>query len=333
LEVVARNGDSTDSCRRFRAYNARLARRPLPLVDVPPACSGLRTILVPPDIVGVARRSPLRVRKRTPWHPLPDGQGTTPRAGQREWFSDLLFVELQDGHAKSAHGTSAVAHVCLGIAFLVFVLTRPDDVRVAGVSPSLVMPAILAPLPTMPPADTRPPRPVDRPQSKAQSVVPAPVAEPAPPPDVDAAAPVDAPSGITPETGAENRVGGVEGGVPGGIPGGVVGGIGSGPPGAPGPVGLRVMRAGTDIKPPRKIKDAKPIYPTIAQVTRTQGTVLIETTIGVDGKVQDARVLVSVPGLDEAALDAVRQWEYEPSLLNGVPVAVTMTVIVKFALQ
>jgi protein TonB len=57
---------------------------------------------------------------------------------------------------------------------------------------------------------------------------------------------------------------------------------------------------------------------------------VIEATIDEEGKVADARVVKSVPLLDQAALDAVRQWEYQPSLLNGVPTAVLTTVTVKF---
>jgi protein TonB len=61
-----------------------------------------------------------------------------------------------------------------------------------------------------------------------------------------------------------------------------------------------------------------------------QGDVVIEATIDEEGKVADARVVKSVPLLDQAALDAVRQWQYRPSLLNGVPTPVVMTVTVKF---
>jgi len=59
----------------------------------------------------------------------------------------------------------------------------------------------------------------------------------------------------------------------------------------------------------------------------------LEITIGPDGKVSDARVLRSIPLLDQAALDAVRQWVFTPTLLNGVPVPVIMTVTVNFTLQ
>ena len=93
------------------------------------------------------------------------------------------------------------------------------------------------------------------------------------------------------------------------------------------------MRVGGNIKQPTRIKDVKPIYPAIAQSARVQGVVIIEAIIGTNGKVQDAKVLRSIPLLDQAALDAVRQWEYSPTLLNGVPVPVIMTVTVNFTLQ
>jgi protein TonB len=61
--------------------------------------------------------------------------------------------------------------------------------------------------------------------------------------------------------------------------------------------------------------------------------VIIEAIIGPDGRVQEAKVLRSIPLLDAAALDAVRQWQFTPTLLNGVPVPVIMTVTVNFTLQ
>ena len=93
------------------------------------------------------------------------------------------------------------------------------------------------------------------------------------------------------------------------------------------------VRVGGKIKPPTKIKDVKPVYPAMAKSARVAGVVIIEATIGADGKVIDAKVLRSVPMLDQAALDAVRQWEYTPTLLNGVPVPVVMTVTINFKLQ
>ena len=93
------------------------------------------------------------------------------------------------------------------------------------------------------------------------------------------------------------------------------------------------MRVGGNIKTPTKVKDVKPVYPPIAQSARVQGVVIIEATIGADGGVQNARVLRSIPLLDAAALDAVKQWQFTPTLLNGVPVPVIMTVTVQFTLQ
>ena len=63
-----------------------------------------------------------------------------------------------------------------------------------------------------------------------------------------------------------------------------------------------------------------------------EGVVILEAAIGANGKVQEARVLRSIPLLDQAAIDAVRQWEFTPTLLNGVAVPVVMTVSVGFTL-
>jgi len=90
---------------------------------------------------------------------------------------------------------------------------------------------------------------------------------------------------------------------------------------------------GGDIQAPQKVHNVSPQYPQIAQSARVQGVVIIEAVIGPDGSVQEARVLRSIPLLDAAALDAVRQWRYTPTLLNGVPVPVIMTVTVNFTLQ
>ena len=91
----------------------------------------------------------------------------------------------------------------------------------------------------------------------------------------------------------------------------------------------KAIRVGGQIRPPIRIKEVAPLYPAIAQSARVQGDVVIEATIDEEGKVADARVVKSMPLLDQAALDAVRQWEYQPSLLNGVPTAVVTTVTVK----
>jgi len=93
------------------------------------------------------------------------------------------------------------------------------------------------------------------------------------------------------------------------------------------------VRVGGKIRPPTKVKDVKPVYPDAARSGRVQGVVIIEATIGANGRVIDTKILRSVAMLDQAALDAVKQWEFTPTLLNGKPVPVVMTVTVNFKLQ
>ena len=93
------------------------------------------------------------------------------------------------------------------------------------------------------------------------------------------------------------------------------------------------LRPGGVIRRPTKVRDVVPAYPALARAAHVEGIVIIEATIGPDGKVQDARVLRPNPLLEAAALDAVRRWEYTPTLLNGIPVAVVMTVTVDFRLR
>jgi protein TonB len=81
---------------------------------------------------------------------------------------------------------------------------------------------------------------------------------------------------------------------------------------------------------PRLVKSVPPVYPPAAEEARVEGLVILECTIGVDGRVTEAQVLRSIPVLDEAALEAVRQWVYEPTVLDGMTVPVIMTVSVKF---
>ncbi|MBI3932495.1 MAG: energy transducer TonB [Acidobacteria bacterium] len=126
---------------------------------------------------------------------------------------------------------------------------------------------------------------------------------------------------------------GVEGGVPGGVVGGVPGGVVRDPVeggASDGPVAVRV---GGTIKEPRKLEHVNPVYPDIAKQARVQGVVILECVIGADGRVAKVRVLRGIPLLTEAAVEAVRQWVYAPTLLNGVPVPVIMTVTVNFKLS
>jgi TonB family protein len=97
--------------------------------------------------------------------------------------------------------------------------------------------------------------------------------------------------------------------------------------------GSTPVRVGGGIAEPKKIADVKPVYPAEALQSKVQGVVILEAIIDAGGAVRDAKVLRGVPMLDQAALDAVRQWRFTPTLLNGVPQEVIMTVTVSFTLS
>ena len=93
------------------------------------------------------------------------------------------------------------------------------------------------------------------------------------------------------------------------------------------------VRVGGAIPEPRKVKNVSPVYPDIARQARVQGVVILECTIGPDGRIEHVTILRGVPLLDAAAVDAVKQWVYTPTLVNGAPARVIMTVTVNFKLS
>jgi TonB family protein len=93
------------------------------------------------------------------------------------------------------------------------------------------------------------------------------------------------------------------------------------------------VRVGGNVRAPSRLNQVEPVYPQQAKDARVQGVVILEIVVGADGAVSDARVLRSIPLLDEAALECVRQWRYEPTLLNGAPVPIVMTATVNFTLN
>ena len=100
------------------------------------------------------------------------------------------------------------------------------------------------------------------------------------------------------------------------------------PPPKPAPV-----RVGGNIKEPKLIKKVEPVYPDEAKANGVQGVVIIEAVIATDGSIGSAKVLRSVPLLDVAALDAVKQWKYEVTYVDNVAVEVIMVVTVNFSLK
>jgi TonB family protein len=100
-----------------------------------------------------------------------------------------------------------------------------------------------------------------------------------------------------------------------------------------GEVRTSAVRVGGAVRAPTKTKHVAPAYPEDAKAAGVQGVVIAEATISAEGRVEDARVLRSIPLLDQAALDALRQWEFTPTLLNGTPIPIIMTVTVQFTLS
>ena len=185
-----------------------------------------------------------------------------------------------------------------------------------------------------PPPPPPPPLPKGSPlrQEQAKPDIPKPVTENKPKPEFTAPIEIPQPqetakvqpdAGVRPEdqfgsaTGSdfgdplgmeEGVEGGVVGGVPGGVLGGVLGGTGTGP----------VMDYDTA---PRPIKITRPQYPQEAFVKKIEGVVLLEFLIDETGRARPTRVLQSIPALDQAAMECVRQWVFTPAMKRGRPVA------------
>ena len=133
--------------------------------------------------------------------------------------------------------------------------------------------------------------------------------------------------------------GGVPGGIPGGIPGGVIGGVLGGTPSdimLPPPASLAPkgpIRVGGDVKPPRIISRVEPVYPILARQARVSGDVMIEAVIDTHGNVVEMRAVSGPPLLIPAAIEALRQWKYEPTILAGQPYPVRLSVTITFRLH
>ncbi len=233
----------------------------------------------------------------------------------RDLFGDVVHPNAGLGSRKwYTLPLSLALHTAI-VAVLVIVPLMAADVLPSILKPMEfldAMPAVPAPPPaSVPRAAPKPSMPVDNPD----------------------APPAEVPSGIKPETGlvVEPEVtSAVEGGLANTIAGTVTAGLPEPPPPPPPAAPIRIS---SGVRQPAKVKQVNPIYPDVAQRARIEGTVIIDAVIGVDGQVKETRVLRSIPLLDQAALDAVRQWVFTPTLLNGVPVPVLMTVTVTFKLK
>jgi len=236
---------------------------------------------------------------------------------------DLFRQVLEDRPAAAAGRLSALplslaVHALVLAALLMVPLFAPSVLPLVQGAEIIWTPVVLPPSP--PPI----PAPASRPAAPARAVV-------------ASLAPLEPPKGISPERlivpdrPPDPDVPEVAGAVPGT---GVPGGTGVVVPDVPPPARpVTPVPASSLVTPPVKIHDVIPIYPELAIQGKVEGQVVIEAVIGVTGGVQETRVLKGRLLLTEAALAAVRQWKYRPTLLNGRPVPVVMTVTVTFRLQ
>ena len=230
----------------------------------------------------------------------------------RDLFGHVTRPSVSIGNRKWYTVPLSLLSHSLVVAIIVVVPLMATDVLPAPWQPMILDVMPVAPIPAPPPLPN--------------------IAQPQP--RVEAAIPIEAPDGLTkepprPPASVEDTV------APGGtsiIAGEFNENVVFAPPPEP-PKRQDPVRVGGQIRAPQRVRDARPVYPQIALAARVQGIVIIEATIGVDGRVANARVLRSIPLLDQAALEAVRQWEYVPTTLNGVPVPVIMSVTVTFQLS
>jgi len=166
---------------------------------------------------------------------------------------------------------------------------------------------------------------------------PPPVVRRATPAPSPAPAPLVPPDGFTPEPPVEpaDPAGFID-------PGALVGGVAlsdiasagdplPAPPPPPGPIEPR--HVGGIIQAPTKVTEVAPVYPPIALAARKRGLVILEAVIDEEGTVRQVKVLRSDPLFDRAAMDAVKQWRFTATRLNGQPIPVVMTVTVGFNLK
>jgi periplasmic protein TonB len=140
---------------------------------------------------------------------------------------------------------------------------------------------------------------------------------------------------MPPDVGAVGVVGGVPGGVPGGsagaVLGGIIGGVGSNLPPPPKSAPARV-RVGGNVQAASLVRQVMPLYPAIAKTAHVSGTVMLHAIISKDGTVESREYISGPQLLMKRAMDAVRQWRYKPTMLNGEPVEVDTTISVVFTL-
>ena len=246
---------------------------------------------------------------------------------ERRLFDDLVVSRAATRRGHGAMPISFMIHAAAVTAVLLLTALVPDEVPVPSLPPLVpVLPGVVVRPPAGEPATARPAAAPRRPRpTRAEALV---LREETPiltsEPDLLDPDPPD--PCIECEPGDLDGPAGSDGP---GIPGDPVGaGQGGGGPAVTGP-----LRAGIQIEAPRKIRHVDPSYPELAKAAGVEGVVILECVIDREGGIAEVRVLKGHALLNRAAVDAVREWTYRPSLRNGVPVPVIMTVTVRFEMR
>jgi protein TonB len=234
---------------------------------------------------------------------------------------------FRDKHA-SATVLSVATHVAvLGSIAWVVLFSVTDTLPQV---PKMIAFVAEAPVPSPPPPPPPPPA-----AKAAKAVQPS---KPVPTTGPTFTVPTAIPVGIQPESGIDlsdegGVVGGVEGGIPGGVLGGVLGGMVNEAPPPPPPPPAKPRRVGGELQAPALIHRVEPDYPAVAVGGKVSGTVILEATVNEAGAVTEVHVLRSILLLDQAAVKAVKQWRYQPLVLNNQPVPFILVVTVTFSLR
>ena len=239
-------------------------------------------------------------------------------------FQSLVLTspEKHTGRAGVTFAVSLALHTALVLAVAILPLLFYDNLPgQEALKAFFVAPLEVVPPPPPPPPPAAGARPVAKAAPRIETQTPQ-----------GFVAPIEVPTEIKPEESLDLGVeGGVAGGVEGGVPGGVVGGVVGGLPQAP-PPPARVVRIGGQIAPPKVIRRVNPVYPDLALQSRLAGLVILEAEVDTRGYVRTVKVLRGHPLFDDPAIEAVKQWRYQPLLLNGEPTGFILTVTVTFSL-
>ncbi len=242
-------------------------------------------------------------------------------------LSDMLRhgVDRKD-RSPLAMGVSIFFHLAVAgaIVFASYAVVNPPAAKSSRV--------FFAAAPPPPPPPPPPPGGKRRRPKPKPSVKPTPKLRPSQPPTLRA--PVEIPKELpTPEE-EEYIEGGMEGGVEGGVVGGVIGGVVGGVLGGVlGGTGDAAPIVDLPFSQAKVLKQVRPKYPAIAKKAGVQGVVIVEAIIDTDGTVQEVKILRSIPLLDQAAQNAVKQWRFEPAVQGGQAVRMRLTVTVQFVIE